>query len=83
MNVEFIFPIVGEYGFKGVVFFDSGNAYRQGDWPWNGPGLKYAAGTGIRWYSPMGPLRFEFGWNLNPAPGETKRVAEFTIGTVF
>ncbi|MBI5575865.1 MAG: outer membrane protein assembly factor BamA [Deltaproteobacteria bacterium] len=83
MNVEYIFPIVGEYGFKGVVFFDAGNAYRQGDWPWNGPGLKYAAGTGIRWYSPMGPLRFEFGWNLKPAPGESKRVAEFTIGTVF
>jgi len=83
MNVEYIFPLYGEIGFKGVVFFDAGNAYRQGDWPWSGPSLKYSAGLGIRWYSPMGPLRFEWGWNLNPGPGEDKRVAEFTIGTAF
>jgi outer membrane protein insertion porin family len=82
-NLEYIFPLFSEIGFKGVVFFDAGNTWRQGDWPWSGPSLKYAAGTGVRWYSPMGPLRFEWGWNLNPAPGESKRVAEFTIGTTF
>ncbi len=82
-NLEFIFPLFNEIGFKGVVFFDTGNSYRQGDWPWSGPQLKYSAGTGLRWYSPMGPLRFEWGWNLHPAPGESKRVAEFTIGTAF
>jgi outer membrane protein insertion porin family len=82
-NLEFIFPLFNEIGFKGVVFFDTGNAYRQGDWPWSGPQLKYSAGVGVRWYSPMGPLRFEWGWNLHPAPGESRRVAEFTIGTAF
>jgi outer membrane protein insertion porin family len=83
MNVEYIIPIVNEYGFKAVLFFDTGNAYRQSDWPWEGQPLKTAAGAGLRWYSPMGPLRFEWGWNLNPKPGEDKMVAEFTIGTVF
>jgi len=82
-NVEYIFPLFNEIGFKGVVFFDAGNAYRQGDWPWSGPQLKYSAGVGVRWYSPMGPLRFEWGWNLRPDPGESRRVAEFTIGTAF
>jgi outer membrane protein insertion porin family len=83
MNVEYIFPLFNEFGFKGVVFFDAGNSYRQGDWPWSGTSLKYSAGTGVRWYSPMGPLRFEWGWNLHPADGERKRVVEFTIGTAF
>jgi outer membrane protein insertion porin family len=83
MNLEYVFPLFNEVGFKGVLFFDSGNTWRQGDWPWDGPGLRYAAGFGVRWYSPMGPLRFEWGWNLNPAPGEAKRVTEFTIGTAF
>ena len=83
VNVEYLFPLLGEIGFKGVLFFDAGNTWRQGDWPWDGEALKYAAGFGIRWYSPMGPLRFESGWNLNPAPGEEKRVMEFTIGTAF
>ncbi len=82
-NLEYVFPLYGDIGFKGVVFFDAGNTWGQGDWPWKREGLKYAAGIGIRWYSPMGPLRFEWGWNLNPAPGEAKRVAEFTIGTAF
>jgi outer membrane protein insertion porin family len=84
MNVEYIFPLVGEVGFKGVLFFDAGSAYRQGDWPWSGAApMKYAAGLGVRWYSPMGPLRLEWGWNLNPVEGEPRKVAEFTIGTAF
>ncbi len=83
MNVEYLFPLFSEIGFKGVVFFDMGNTWRQGEWPWKGPAIKKAAGLGVRWYSPMGPLRFEWGWNLSPAPGEPKRVTEFTIGTAF
>ena len=83
INVEYIVPLFSEIGFKGVVFFDTGNTWRQGDWPWDGEALKYAAGVGLRWYSPMGPLRFEWGWNLNPEPDEDKRVVEFTIGTAF
>jgi outer membrane protein insertion porin family len=82
-NVEFLFPLLSEIGFKGVLFFDAGNTWRQGDWPWDSEALKYAAGVGFRWYSPMGPLRFEWGWNLDPDPGEAKRVVEFTIGTAF
>jgi outer membrane protein insertion porin family len=87
-NVEYLFPLFGEFGFKGVLFFDAGNTWGQGEWPWemkswNGPSIRYATGIGVRWYSPMGPLRFEWGWNLNPAPGEARRVVEFTIGTAF
>jgi outer membrane protein insertion porin family len=83
MNIEYIFPLFNEIGFKGVLFFDAGNTWRQGEWPWDERGIRYAAGFGIRWYSPMGPLRFEWGFNLDPEPGEARKVAEFTIGTVF
>jgi len=88
VNVEYIFPIFGEFGLKGVFFFDMGNTWGQGQWPWDmkpwdGPPIRYAAGMGIRWYSPMGPLRIEWGWPLNPEPGEEKLVMEFTIGTAF
>ena len=82
-NLEYLFPLVQEIGFKGVVFFDIGNTWEQGKWPWDGRQLRYAYGAGVRWYSPMGPLRFEWGWNLKPGPGEAKRVMEFTIGTAF
>ena len=82
-NLEYLFPLVPEIAFKGVVFFDVGNTWAQGSWPWSGEQLRYAYGAGVRWYSPMGPLRFEMGWNLKPGPGEPKRVMEFTIGTAF
>ncbi|HDH86933.1 MAG TPA: hypothetical protein ENF36_02670, partial [Desulfobacteraceae bacterium] len=36
-----------------------------------------------RWYSPMGPLRLEWGKNLDPKPGEAESTWEFTIGTPF
>ncbi len=88
INVEYLFPLFGEIGFKGVFFFDMGNTWGQGEWPWemkpwNGTPFRYAAGVGLRWFSPMGPLRFEWGWNLNPRPGEDKLVMEFTVGTAF
>jgi outer membrane protein insertion porin family len=82
-NLEYLFPLVSEIAIKGVVFFDVGNTWVQGKWPWTGDQLRYAYGAGVRWYSPMGPLRFEWGWNLKPGPGEAKRVMEFTIGTAF
>ena len=82
-NLEYLFPLVPEISFKGVLFFDVGNTWEQGKWPWDGVQLRYAYGTGVRWYSPMGPLRFEVGWNLKPGPGESRRVMEFTIGTAF
>ena len=82
-NLEFLFPLVAEIGFKGVLFFDAGNSWAQGTWPFNDQGVWAAYGVGVRWYSPMGPLRFEVGWNLNRPDGQPRRVMEFTIGTAF
>jgi len=82
-NLEYQFPLVKEISFKGVFFFDVGNTWEQGAWPGKDQGLWAAYGMGVRWYSPMGPLRFEWGWNLNRPEGQPKRVMEFTIGTAF
>ncbi|APR82321.1 Outer membrane protein assembly factor YaeT precursor [Minicystis rosea] len=40
-------------------------------------------GFGIRWLSPMGPLRFEWGIPFKPMPYEKKMLFEFTIGSAF
>ena len=45
--------------------------------------LRYSAGFGFRWFSPIGPLRFEWGIPLNKQPGEDPIVFEFTIGNFF
>jgi outer membrane protein insertion porin family len=45
--------------------------------------LRTSSGFGIRWFSPLGPLRFEWGFPLYRLPYEETYVFEFTIGNFF
>ncbi|HIJ90514.1 MAG: outer membrane protein assembly factor BamA [Desulfobulbaceae bacterium] len=81
-NVEWIFPIVKEIGLKGLVFFDLGNVYTDSQ-TWDVADLRYSTGLGFRWLSPMGPLRLEWGYNLDPKEGEKQGVWDFSIGGAF
>ncbi|MBL9108758.1 MAG: BamA/TamA family outer membrane protein, partial [Myxococcales bacterium] len=45
--------------------------------------LRLSSGMGIRWFSPLGPLRFEWGFPLNKLYYEESSVFEFTIGNFF
>jgi outer membrane protein insertion porin family len=81
-NVELKFPLLPEAGLKGVVFFDYGNAWSGGLTP---PEIQMSYGWGIRWASPMGPLRLEYGIPINPRSGvdDTSGRFEFAIGSMF
>ena len=46
-------------------------------------GLRKSVGFGFRWFSPIGPLRFEWGIPLDPQLNEEPLVFEFTIGNFF
>lgn len=47
-------------------------------------GLYWSVGFGFRWFSPIGPLRFEWGIPLTPRPLDDKGpLFEFTIGNAF
>jgi outer membrane protein insertion porin family len=46
-------------------------------------GLRKSVGFGFRWFSPIGPLRFEWGIPLDPQLNEDPLVFEFTIGNFF
>ncbi len=81
-NAEVEFPIFAPVGIRGVVFLDAGNAFNDGD-HFDLLGLRTSWGFGIRWWSPMGPLRFEWGFPFRPKPGEDRYVFEFTIGSAF
>lgn len=81
-NVEIEFPIFEKVGIKGVVFTDAGMAYDDNE-NVSLEGLRHSAGFGFRWFSPIGPLRFEWGLPLAPEAGEDPIVFEFTIGNFF
>jgi outer membrane protein insertion porin family len=61
-SLELVFPLIKNAGMKGVVFYDAGNT-------WNGgyylDDLRMTCGAGVRWYSPIGPLRLEYGYVLD------------------
>jgi outer membrane protein insertion porin family len=45
--------------------------------------LRTSWGFGLRWFSPLGPLRFEWGFPFKPLPFEPSHRFEFTIGNFF
>lgn len=81
-NNEIIFPIVESLGVKGVIFFDAGNAFSAASGiEWGGDrGIRLAAGGGLRWLSPIGPLRIEIGFPLNPRVGDDRQAVMFSFG---
>lgn len=92
LNVELEFPIFEKVGIRGVLFYDAGNAFARGvpffqdrTYPNLPLGLFHAVGFGFRWFSPIGPLRFEWGFPLNRRQGIDLQVPqfEFTIGQSF
>jgi outer membrane protein insertion porin family len=84
-NFEIEAPIVKAAGISTVIFFDAGNAFGDpwGDGSINPLGLRTAYGFGLRWFSPMGPLRFEWGIPINPREDERQVVFDFSMGSLF
>jgi outer membrane protein insertion porin family len=82
-NTELTFPIMQEVGIKGVVFFDYGNAYGENEKMLGKLQMSY--GAGLRWASPIGPLRLEYGFPVNPRSGldSSSGKFEFSIGSLF
>jgi outer membrane protein insertion porin family len=76
-NSEYIFPIVKKAGLKGLIFFDTGNTWESG---YHLDDMRKTAGLGVRWYSPIGPLRLEWGYVLDRKDDEAASRWEFTIG---
>jgi outer membrane protein assembly factor BamA len=65
-----------------AAFVDVGNVYplvsdmSLGD-------LRYSAGLGVRYRTPLGPLRLDWGVKLNPRPGESGYRFHLTVGNAY
>jgi outer membrane protein insertion porin family len=81
-NAEYLIPLVTEAKIKLVLFYDWGRAFDDSE-SIRFADLRKSAGFGIRWISPIGPLRLEWGRNLKPQEGEASHTIEFSIGTLF
>lgn len=83
-NIEYLVPLSEEIGLTGLVFFDMGDTWGNGDH--EEFKLRRSVGLGIRWFSPMGPMRFEWGYPIDQGGDGTileKGRLEFFIGQPF
>jgi outer membrane protein assembly complex protein YaeT len=87
-STELRVPIWKNLG--GVVFVDGGDVW-QNPWDFNFGDLRYDAGPGLRYNTPIGPIRVDLGYQLNRIPGllvngrqEPRRFRfHFSIGQAF
>ncbi|WP_164856034.1 outer membrane protein assembly factor BamA [Lujinxingia sediminis] len=95
LTAEVEFPIIAAGNVTGVVFTDVGNAFDDGtpftlkldlmsdDANRYADALRTTVGFGVRWFSPIGPLRFEWGVPLERLSGEKPLVFDFSIQNAF
>jgi outer membrane protein insertion porin family len=79
-NVEYIIPL--PFNIRVAGFVDVGNVYGFND-RFDITDLKYGIGGGVRWNSPFGPIRVDYGFNPNRKAGEDPGAFNFSVGSPF
>ena len=75
-NAEVAFPVMEQYGLRGVVFFDVGNSFDT--FAFND--MRRSIGFGGRWMSPFGPLRVDLGFPISKKSSDETSVLGFSVG---
>lgn len=80
-SLEFRFPLVGKL--NGVLFLDGGNIFPD-PYQFDFAALRYGAGFGFRYLTPVGPIRIDLAYKLNPETKEEQRLRGYlSLGEAF
>jgi len=89
-NVQLYLPFPGtqkDRSLRWYIFGDGGQVYGTdgfgNDTAIDLSQLRYSAGIGLSWISPIGPLQLSLAKPLNAKPGDNTQVFQFQIGTGF
>lgn len=69
--------------FQGAAFWDAGTVAEDYTELLELRDVRHGIGLGVRYALPVGPLRFDVGWNPDPKEGEDDWVAHFSIGLAY
>jgi len=83
LNSELRYPIPIISNLGGVIFYDGGNVYRRINFPEFVNNYSNTVGIGLRYNTPIGPLRLDVGRNLNPVTGISATQFFITLGQAF
>jgi outer membrane protein insertion porin family len=84
-NAELQSPFPGsgtDKSLRWFGFFDAGQVYQEGQRIRLNE-LRYSAGLGVSWISPVGPLKLSYAYPLNAKPGDRLERFQFQMGTGF
>jgi outer membrane protein insertion porin family len=79
-NVEYLVPL--PFNIRAAAFFDAGNVYGFTT-KFDLTDLRYSPGAGVRWNSPFGPIRVDYGLNIIPRKHEPFGALQFSVGSPF
>ena len=83
LNSEVRFPLKIMKPLGGVVFYDGGNVNRAISLASFANNYTNTVGFGLRYSTPIGPIRIDVGHNLNPVPGINPTQYYITLGQAF
>jgi outer membrane protein insertion porin family len=83
INSEFRIPVPLKKGLGVVGFYDGGNVYQHVGFRDFASNYTNTIGVGIRYQTPVGPVRIDLGHNLNPVPGIKSTQYFITLGQAF
>jgi outer membrane protein insertion porin family len=83
LNSEVRFPLKAMKALGGVVFYDGGNVYSAINLNNFVNNYTNTVGIGLRYSTPIGPVRFDIGKNLNPVAGISSVQYFITLGQAF
>ncbi|MBK5103023.1 MAG: outer membrane protein assembly factor BamA [Burkholderiales bacterium] len=84
-NAEVLFPMPGtgmDRSMRLSLFVDAGQVWGAGE-KMSLSDLRYSAGLGFNWTSPVGPIRLSYGFPLNIQEGDRVQRMQFLLGQVF
>jgi len=82
-NFEFTFPLLSAFKeLYGAVFYDTGNVWERRKLV-SLSTFQNALGLGLRYRTPLGPIRLELAWYVDAPEGEERFLGQITIGNVF
>lgn len=83
-NAELQLPFTsgGDKSLRWFGFLDGGQVYQEGQ-KVRASELRFSAGLGLSWISPVGPLKLSYGKALNEKPGDRLERFQFQMGTGF